>query len=165
MPNIGIDPGLKGGIAYLDLKTRTLKTWVMPVTKHTNGKTLVDNDGLVAILRSYPQTQVTIEDVWSSSQMGVVSSFSFGMSKWALDGVCAALGLPRRYVSPAKWKGDLGCPADKDVTKQIAAHILGGLLDTNPERWSRINRKPRQPLSTEGKCEAALIALWSAVQN
>jgi hypothetical protein len=50
------------------------------------------------------------------SQMGVVSSFSFGEGKGILKGATRALGVELRYVSPAVWKRDLGVSAVKGTS-------------------------------------------------
>ena len=62
-----------------------------------------------------------------------------------------ALGLPLSFVSPVKWKKDLGLwGRDKDRSRQLAA-------ETWPARAGWFARR-----GDDGIAEAALIALWAA---
>jgi hypothetical protein len=145
---LGIDPGHKGALAFLDLDAATLVVEPMPVITLDNGKTYTDEGALSNLVGSLAPTVAFIEDVYSSPQMGVVSAFSFGEGKGVLKGVLAGLGVERRYVSPAKWKADLGTSSDKDHTKALARRLFP---------------RCRAILRSEGKCEAALIGLWGAL--
>jgi hypothetical protein len=145
---LGIDPGHSGALAFLDLDAATLVVAAMPTVTLPNGKTYVDEGALSNLVGSLAPSIAFIEDVYSSPQMGVVSAFSFGEGKGVLKGVLAGLGVERRYVSPAKWKADLGTSSDKDHTKALARKLFP---------------KCRAILRSEGKCEAALIGLWGAL--
>lgn len=137
---LGIDPGLKGALVFLT--NMIVTAYPMPVYKRGD-KTYVDESELTRIVSAERPDQAVIEDVFSSPQMGVVSAFSFGEGKGVLKGVLAGQGVPFVLVSPAKWKSDMGTIADKNHTKRLARSVF-----------------KNQKLSTEGKCEAALLALW-----
>jgi hypothetical protein len=104
-----------------------------------------------ALLRSHHRQDIAwIEDVFSSPQMGVVSSFSFGEGKGVLKGVLAGCGVPRFYVSPAKWKADLRISAEKAIAKR--------------QSW-KLFPNCKRVLSSSGKAEAGLISLWGALSG
>ena len=147
MTLLGIDPGFKGGLAFL-ADTRTACAYNMPVEKRPNGKTYLDPHETVRLIELHGPVEAWIEDVYSSPQMGVTSSFSFGEGKGTLVGILAALRVPVRLVSPAAWKRKMGLTADKGDAKQLARGIFGAKV-----------------LSTEGKCEAALIGLYGLLHR
>jgi crossover junction endodeoxyribonuclease RuvC len=89
-----------------------------------------------------------IEDVHSMPKQGVASSFKFGRGKGVVEGFFAGAGLPLRYVSPSKWKRDLGLTSDKGESRQRA-------LELWPEHGSKFCRA-----KDEGRAEAALIGYW-----
>jgi Holliday junction resolvasome RuvABC endonuclease subunit len=151
---LGVDPGLKGALAFVEPDGTLVAVYAMPTYRqqrsHGKFKTFIDEDALVDIVRTHRPTEAWLEDVFSSSQMGVVSSFSFGEGKGILKGALRALGVELRYVHPSVWKRDLGCTADKNQTKARARRLF-----------------PFQAklLKSEGKCEAALIALYGVLSG
>lgn len=148
MTTLGIDPGFKGGLAFLT-DTRTAVAYNMPVEKRPNGKTYLDPHETVRLIELHGPVEAWIEDVYSSPQMGVTSSFSFGEGKGTLIGILAALRVPVRLVSPAVWKREMRLSSAKDEAKRLARGIFGG----------------PKVLSTEGKCEAALIGLYGLLRR
>ena len=151
---IGVDPGFTGAIAWIDLNAMTLAVAPIPVLKRqmSSGqiKTLVDEDKLSALLARNGADEAWLEDVWSSPQMGVVSAFSFGEGKGVLKGCLAGVGIKRLYVDPARWKNDLRISADKTLAKRQARAL-----------FPRVHNL----LSSSGKAEAALIALYGVLTH
>ena len=158
----GIDPGLKGGIGFIDLEAQTLCVYRMPVFKRalaTTTKTEVDGLTLAEILRRHKPDEIWVEDVFAfggkrgsnQRQDGVVGAFSFGHGKGVLAGTIAgALGLRPRYVPAASWKGTLRVPSDKVASVARAQHLLQGCAHL---------------LTNDGLAEGALIALYGAIQG
>ena len=165
---LGIDPGLKGALAFFDPETRRLVTYAMPVEERSNGKRYLLAGEIVRIIQTHQglqthlkvplglQTHPTpiplqafLEDVYSSPQMGVTSAFTFGEGKGTLVGILTTLAVPIHYVSPTRWKGKLKLTADKTVTKAFARALFPTCS--------------KSTLSTEGKCEAALIAQYGSL--
>lgn len=115
---IGIDPGLKGGIAALDRAGNPLGVWPMPVAGgevHAAGvadrlRVLLCHDG------GPDQVRVCLEKVGAMPKQGVSSTFRFGVGVGTLLGVCATLGLGVVLVPPPTWKRRIlhGLPHDKD---------------------------------------------------
>lgn len=145
---VGFDPGLTGGVVFLDTEAKTLAAYSMPTITRKNGKSHLDEGALANLIGSHKPTIGIMEDVYSSPEMGPVSSFTFGEGKGVLKGVLAGCGVERRYVSPARWKADLRTSADKAHSKELARSVFPAC---------------RKLLSNEGKCEAALIVLWLAL--
>lgn len=100
---------------------------------------------VVALLRRHSPATAWVEDVFSSSQMGVVSAFSFGEGKGILKGAIRALDIELRYVSPAVWKNNLGCSAAKQTSILRAKQLFPFQIKL---------------LRSEAKCEASLIGLF-----
>lgn len=146
----GIDPGLNGAFAFLDIDDDTLTIIDMP-TVEKNGKRHVSPAGVGAILNANVPDFVFLEAVHSSPQMGVASSFSFGRSSGILLGAAAALALDVSEVPPNVWKPRMGCTADKKQTVAQATR----LLPNGAPAWKLVKHTDR--------AEAALIAVYGAV--
>ncbi len=122
---VGIDPGLRGGVAALDPAGAVVSLWPMPVA---GGE--VHAAGLADLLRSLRCLdshqdigRVCLEKVGAMPKQGVSSTFRFGTGWGMVRGVCAALGMPVVLVMPTQWKKQvlLGLPHDKDGAVQFCA--------------------------------------------
>ena len=159
---LGIDPGLSGAVAAygLCLGGATLEVFDLPTTERVvNGKTKrqLDLHALANDLRCFPLSLVKfaiIEQVSAMPGQGVTSSFNFGFTAGAIQGVVAALGIPIRTVSPQVWKrkfGLLGQP--KDASRAEASRRFPQYAD----QW---------PLKKhDGRAEAALLALYGTMMD
>lgn len=128
---LGIDPGLKGGLAVMDAATRQLKLLTaMPVIDRggalikRKGAT-VDGRALTLLLMPFvPQiTVVALEDVHSMPGQGVASMFSFGEGYGIVQGVLLALGLKITKIQPSVWKSQLNLSSDKKKSLEMAARL------------------------------------------
>jgi crossover junction endodeoxyribonuclease RuvC len=104
--SLGIDPGLRGGIAALSADGDLIGTWPMPVAGgEVHATALAD---LLRSLRSADQHQdiglVCLEKVASMPKQGVASTFTFGTGWGMVRGVCAALNVPVLLVPATVWK-------------------------------------------------------------
>jgi len=149
MITCSIDVGATGGVAIIEdgrfvtgkrmpiitrskfkhVDIRALMQWLTPETTASRGMTFV------------------IEAVHSSPQMGVRSAFSFGRAAGGVEAWAMAYGLPVEFVTPAKWKKDLGLSSDKQASFDMAKLRFG----ENPLWDVKAN---------EGIVEAGLIGLW-----
>jgi hypothetical protein len=119
---LGIDPGVGGGIACLDEAGGVVFAVAMPESDHDLFAYL---DGRVG--------RAVLEKVHSSPQMGVASSFTFGVQFGRCRMALAAAAIPFDLVSPQKWQRLLNCfsEGDKAVTKIRAAQLFPGLKVTH----------------------------------
>lgn len=146
----GVDPGLNGAFAFIDIQARTLEVVDMP-TVERGGKRHVDPIKVGAILNQHIPDQIFLELVHSSPQMGVTSSFSFGRSSGIILGAAGGVGLPVSEIAPSIWKPRMGCTADKVQTVSVATK----LFPKCSAAWKLKKHTDR--------AEASLIALYGAV--
>lgn len=145
--SIGIDPGASGAIAVLEADA-ALAVHDMPVM---GPRAQVNAAALAELLREATlgrPCHVWLENVHAMPRQGVASSFQFGRSLGAVEGVIAALCLPLTLVAPTVWKRALGLGPDKRAAIARAVQL----------------RPDAAPLLTHardhGRAEAILIALY-----
>lgn len=143
---VGVDPGLSGAIALLDVDGNLVDVYDMPV---------VDGHISAAILASYEGWRTTptrfhavVEDVHAMPGQGVTSMFTFGRGVGVIEGTFGALGVPVTRVTPQKWKRSFGLGKDKGESRRRA-------LELWPAHASKFAR-----VKDDGRAEAALIGLW-----
>lgn len=150
MQFVGIDPGTKGAITILDPTKSEIVSYNLPIMterRATTSKKILDAVKFFRILQALEHDAViTVEDVFSRPTDGHVGVFSFGMNKGAIVSLIYAAGFEPRYVAPSTWKQKIGVSSDKTKTKNFARAIFKDALEE---------------VSNEGKCESALIALFS----
>ncbi|MFJ5538565.1 RuvC family protein [Vreelandella titanicae] len=124
---IGIDPGQGGGISYI-APSGGAGGRPMPLT----GKE-IDGHGVTAMLRELCPSVVFIEKVHAMPKQGVSSTFKFGMGYGLVIGVCEALGIPYRLVTPQAWKKVVlaGTTKDKDAAVSFVRRAYPG-VDLTP---------------------------------
>jgi crossover junction endodeoxyribonuclease RuvC len=146
---IGVDPGKSGAFAALASDGSLLGVHDMPVVGPIISSALLDElvhnyvDPLIV-----PPGAAVIEDVHAMPKQGVASMFAFGRSLGIAEGVVAGNGFAVHYVSPAKWKRQLGLSKDKGVSRRRAIELW-------PHRATWFNL-----VKHDGRAEAALIAYW-----
>src|SRR5690554_6486644 len=108
---VGIDPGKAGGIAFIS-PTGEYAAAPMPIA----GKE-IDAGEIADRLRMFKPDTVIIEKSQAMPGQGVTSMFNYGAGFGRLLGICEALGLPYRLVTPQRWKGVVlaGTAKDKDA--------------------------------------------------
>ena len=124
MTIIGCDPGTNGGIAWItDGKPCVEK---MP-------DTLQDLWELFRDIASENDCRAYLEQVHSSPQMGVVSSFTFGNGFGHLEMALTAAGIPFERVRPQVWQKAMGCmtKGDKNVSKRRAQELFPSMKMTH----------------------------------
>lgn len=150
----GIDPGLRGAVAVLDLKKNELHVWDTPTyAVKVNGKERkrCDEHAYLDALTAFPLDVAMIEKVQSTPNDGHVGAFTFGKVTGVAIGLCIGAGIELEEVTPAKWKMMMNVPADKDMARQRASMLFPRCVDM----WRR--------QMDDGRAEAALIALYAAI--
>ena len=148
---VGIDPGVTGGIAFLDAETGELihaaRTPILPVP----GKKEYDIQGMRQMLapEDYELRLVTIEKVGVMPRDGRVGAFSFGCGYGIWLGLMAALAIPYIEVPPQRWQSKMlaGLPRGPK-SKASAMRAAKSLFPNIPVRVKADN----------GIADAALLA-------
>lgn len=153
---VGIDPGLSGAIARLDSASGDVRIEDVPtfeIKRNGKAKREIDYHSLARILDDMtkePGTRIVIEGVGAMPGQGVSSVFAFGKAFGVLIGVAASTFCPIEFVSPAKWKREMGVTASKDGSRAKASMLF--------PRYSELWRRAKD----DGRAEALLIAAWAA---
>lgn len=123
---IGIDPGVSGGLAILDVTGEVLHLTKMPATERDLYDWLRANVSIRTIGVGPGHVFAVLERVGASPQMGVVSAFSFGRGYGLLLGMLTALDVPFDQVSPSRWQAMMQCQTagDKNVSKRRAQQLF-----------------------------------------
>lgn len=159
---IGIDPGIKGGIAFYRPYDKRLKVFDMPVMQRADGREQVNASQLTNMVSRFVKQKASsiaivervhamtyIDRMGNRRGQGAKSSFNFGMSAGVVYGVLAAHWIRIIEVEPAVWKVLLSLSADKNLSMQKARDLF-------PRYASEfVGRK-------DGRAEAALLAWFGA---
>lgn len=144
---LGIDPGLLGGLAIVDLETSKLIAGIRMPTFKRGSKTYVKATEILDLIDDHKPDVVVIEDVHAMPRQGVSSTFTFGKATGVAEGVVMAHVQQCFWISPAKWKKRQNLGKSKRASLDLAECKFGrGLID-----WS--------VLANDGIAEAALIAV------
>jgi crossover junction endodeoxyribonuclease RuvC len=148
---LGVDPGLSGGLALVEIKTKELiGVWDMPLTTK-NGHRLIDVYELGKIIDFYSKEIrfAVIEEVGvMTGKEGRVSMFNFGKSAGVVDGILGVCAIPMFFVRPAVWKNLMGLGSNKKDSLCLASK----LFPRDAHNWAR--RKD------DGRAEAVLLSLF-----
>jgi len=141
----GIDPGLTGGITFIQGdEVSAHRTPVVTVKK----KKILNLVRIVDYLKLFEPDVVYIEKQQSMPRQGVASTFKTGLNYGLYLGLFVALGLKYEEVRAVKWKKDLNVSSDKDLARARASYLLPQASD----KW--------QLKCEDGVAESALIAYW-----
>lgn len=179
MKFVGIDPGLKGGIAVLDESGNVMTVFPMPIIQGTK-KNYMDTKAVSEYLKSLlipdmpPDEQlfVTIEKqipiggqrqkvmILSTKKImevsigrGMASTAYFQEGYGELKGVCTALEIPFITPAPVSWK--------KNILEGLswAGNKAASILYVQ-NRWPRVNLlpTPRSRKPSDGLSDALCLA-------
>lgn len=149
---LGIDPGHSGAFAILDLKTGSvLKMGRMPVD---SGGVIYKNRTKVNIRKLWDAIApyercircTILERVHSMPKQGVASTFTFGRSFGALEGLLEGHAMRITYAEPSVWKSIFNLSRDKQDSLNLAKKLW-------PEIKGHFERK-----NDDGLAEACLLA-------
>jgi len=145
---VGIDPGLKGGIATVELVCKTIfpHTVPMPVLKAAKGYVLDE-----ATILSYVMNAelVVLELQGTRPDEGRVSAFTAGTNFGILRGICSGIPVPYEIVHPRTWKSEFGLNSSKASAIAVCQALFPGVSLLRTDRCT----KPH-----DGMAEALLIA-------
>jgi crossover junction endodeoxyribonuclease RuvC len=137
---MGIDPGAKGGIAYIFDN--------MIATSPYSGDIL---KSMCDIMTQYEDTEVVccLEQVHAMPGQGVTSMFNFGQNFGYIKGVLEANKIPYQEVPPQTWKKEFSLNGEKEKSIEACKKLFPNtsLLATNKCRKEH-----------DGMAEALLLA-------
>jgi hypothetical protein len=144
---MGIDPGVKGGIALIDEKGEVFST--ISLDGLTEGE-LAQLFGQSVAHRWMPKPICIIEKVGYIKGDGAMGSFTFGKVYGLLRGLALGHGLIIHDAYPMMWQSSLCClsSGNKNVTKNKAIELFPKYHQTRPRGI------------THGIADALLIAEW-----
>jgi crossover junction endodeoxyribonuclease RuvC len=131
---IGIDPGLKGGVAYID-RYLPVNVWRMPIVKI--GTKRMVNTGVLRdwIVSCGPVDLVMLEDVNAGAVKSIMSAFAFGRGYGRVEAIIECLDRPHAYVGSHVWTKALGItrgagkPEHIAVAERLFPALRGELTD------------------------------------
>lgn len=153
MSNIlGLDPGKKGAITFIDPIDHVFWVHDMPIRKigQSERRWELDYPRFSNILDRYDPLFGAVEDVWSMTGDGNVGAFSFGAVTGAVMGILHYYGCRVRRVRPAIWKANMRVTADKTSSIERAITLV-------PEAAPILERK-----KDDGRAESILMAIYAA---
>lgn len=170
---IGIDPGLKGGIAKIitDGLRVDIRLQKMPIIKIKKTKSEIDGKALVQLLRNvvyeneHPvfcvieKAQAMVRrDKKTGKQrgQGTASAFTFGAGFGFIKGVVAALEISHTIVHPRTWQSVMLRDVGGDDTKAKALIVAQRLFPNVDLRGSERSCKPH-----DGIVDALLLAEYA----
>lgn len=121
---LGIDPGLDGGLAFLDTADDRATVLIAPTLSHGKGGGRVfDVPSMFAMLTKEKLDLIVIERVSAAPVagrvQGALSMFNFGCGFGLWLGLFAGLRLPHQLVSPQAWKAAILSGTKKDKAAAI----------------------------------------------
>lgn len=152
MKILGVDPGINGGLAIVEINNSAAPQLVAAIDIPTAGlkaKMRVDALAVAYWIRHHRPNHAVIERAGVLPKQGIASGFKYGRAVGALEAAVALCEIPLTIVEPSVWKRRAGLyGADKEQSRlralQLfpAAHLLLALKKSH------------------GKAEAALLALF-----
>jgi crossover junction endodeoxyribonuclease RuvC len=155
---LGIDPGLSGALAFLDIRTKKIiQVTDMPTLISTTEKNGIEPIALSERIRLYePMTRFCVLEKVSAMTyqnkqgeirgQGAAASFNFGKGYGILIGILTTLKIPIVDASPGVWKIIMGLSSSKEASIELAKKL-------SPEISSSITLKKH-----DGRAEAILLA-------
>lgn len=140
---IGVDPGQKGGYAWIWDEIVRAMPW--------------DDEFFVQDMKCMVATDerivAAVEKVGAVHGNGIVSMFNFGKNAGYIEGVLTALSIPYQLVPPAKWKKDFSLIGKDKQASIMTCHKLFPDLD--------LKRTDRCRTDSDGLAESALLAEYA----
>jgi len=151
MKILGIDPGIHGGMAIVDISDGAVPQLVAVCDVPTIGvkakervNTMIVRDWLLA----HRPDHALIERAGSMPKQGVASTFKYARAVGSLETVVACSDIPYSIIEPAVWKKFHHLPGkDKEAARQRALQLF-------PAAHAFFSLKKHHQ-----RAEAALIAL------
>jgi hypothetical protein len=155
---LGVDPGLKGALGFVDLSDDGMnvlgvEVFDMPVAEFVDGRPVPCPRGVRRLLDELRPDLVVLEHVESRPGSGSVSEWRFASGFGAVLAVCqTAFGADDarvHLVRPRLWKERMGLSSDKSASLDLARA-------TFPDAADLLSRK-----RDDGRAEALLLVEYA----
>lgn len=146
---LGIDPGLKGGFAFIK-EDGTLDLYTMPLI----GDKDYDIPEIGRILRSYQSVIAVIEKQHAMPGQGLSSTLKTGLGFGILQSALSVSGISYSVVPAIKWQKNLFVGLPKDQGTKVSSEIVAKRLFPN----SDFRKSDRARRNADGLTDAACIA-------
>ena len=147
---LGIDPGINGGLAIVDIdidSTVLVDAIDIPITG-VGAKTRVDVLAIRDWILAHQPRHALIERAGVMPKQGISSGFKYGRAVGSLEAVIACCEVPMTIIEPTVWKKFHQLRGgEKEASRQRALQLF-------PAAHRLLSRK-----MDHGRAEAALIAL------
>ena len=148
---LGVDPGVSGGLAVVEITDGAAPVLVecvdIPVVG-TNAKERVDVATIRNFIEQHKPIRALIERAQAMPKQGASSGFKYGRAVGAIEATIALCSIPVEIVEPTAWKRFWKLPGkDKESGRQKALQLF-------PTAHAALARK-----KDHGRAEASLIAL------
>lgn len=144
---MGIDPGAKGGIAFIGLES--IITHVMP-----------DTNGLANLISAMLPEHIFVEKCQAFPGQGISSSFNYGCHFGEILGVIITLRISHTLVQPRQWTKVMHVGAKAADAKKRS-------LEVSKRLWPKYDFRASMKCKNahDGMIDAALIAEWGRRQG
>ena len=154
MKILGVDPGVRGGLAIIEIDNgiapKLIDAIDIPVTG-VGAKERVDVLAIRTWILTHKPDHAMIERAQAMPKQGTSSGFKYGRATGALEAVIACCEIPMTIVEPSMWKKAHHLRGgDKEGARQLA-------LQRFPAAHALLARK-----RDHQRGEATLIALFAA---
>jgi crossover junction endodeoxyribonuclease RuvC len=154
MKVVGIDPGIRGGLALVELNDGAMPELVVAIDIPVTGvgpKERVDALAIRTWVMTHQPQHAFIERAQAMPKQGASSGFKYGRATGAIEAVIACCEIPLTIVEPAQWKRHYQLRGgDKEAGRQRALMLF-------PSAHALLARK-----KDHGRADASLIALYGA---
>ncbi|QIV65798.1 crossover junction endodeoxyribonuclease [Mesorhizobium phage Cp1R7A-A1] len=153
---LGLDPGVNGALAFLDIDTWALEVIDAPKIETKiagSARNHVDHGRLARLIRVRKPTHLVTEKLWSRPGQDSKSTFTLGRYLGHVE-MAASMLLECTLMQPTpqEWKGDLHVSADKSLSRDRAIQLIPALEPI-------LTRK-----GDHDRGEAAMLAFWGALK-
>lgn len=159
---IGIDPGLKGALAFYDGgAVEVVSMPVIPVRKNGKDRNELDGYELARIINARGHIDLAaVERVGAMPRDGAVSAFAFGRSVGEVVGILRAHFIPLDFPVPRTWRKAMGVMPSVSGDKKPSIARATALMPVASAAWAAV-RGNGDADTRSGRAEAALIALYA----
>lgn len=159
MKIIGIDPGLKGGLAVLE-DGKIIDLITMPIYELKNGKNNIDIKKVAEFFRKHNPDKVCIEKVGAGIVGGRVSMWNFGYSTGNLVGCILTLNYELINPTPQRWKkivlGEKYDHKEKEGTIKFCQDTFPGI---------NLLATKRSKVPSDGLADSIALAVYASMET